>query len=305
MRILRPFMSQVHYTKCPVCRSPDINPLLTVEDHSVSREKFTIWQCSNCTLRFTQDAPEESSIAPYYQSPDYISHSDTNKGLVNQLYQKVRRYTLDQKAAMVIDHTVKKGKVLDLGAGTGAFLNSMKERSWEVKGIEPDAGAREIAKLRGIDLSGTDQLESLERGSFDAITMWHVLEHVHQLHSYMDRIKLLLRDEGSIFIAVPNYESLDGSIYKLYWAAYDVPRHLYHFSPDAMTILLRDHGFSIKEIHPQWFDSFYVSLLSEQYKNGKSNLIKGGWEGLVSDINTMKKKENSSSLIYVAQIQKN
>src|SRR5438128_2475281 len=129
-------MSKVHYTSCPVCGSPDINPLLTVEDHSVSKEKFTIWQCSNCTLRFTQDVPDESSIAPYYQSPDYISHSDTSKGVVNQLYQKVRKYTLDQKAAMVIGHTVKKGTILDLGAGTGAFLHIMKNRSWNVKGIE-------------------------------------------------------------------------------------------------------------------------------------------------------------------------
>src|SRR5689334_24849857 len=111
MRILRPFMSQVHYTSCPVCGSADIHPLLTVEDHSVSREQFTIWQCSHCTLRFTQDVPDESSIGPYYQSPDYISHTDTSKGLVNQIYQKVRTFTMNQKASMVIDHTVKKGKI--------------------------------------------------------------------------------------------------------------------------------------------------------------------------------------------------
>jgi predicted SAM-dependent methyltransferase len=162
-----------------------------------------------------------------------------------------------------------------------------------------------VASSKNIQLHDPSNLFSYDESSFDAITLWHVLEHLHDLHGYGDRFRKLLRLTGKLILAVPNYISHDATHYGSSWAAYDVPRHLYHFSPDAMTILLRDHGFSIKEIHPQWFDSFYVSLLSEQYKNGKSNLIKGGWEGLVSDINTMKKKENSSSLIYVAQIQKN
>ena len=100
-------MSKVHYIECPVCHSAEINPLLTVKDHSVSKEEFVVWQCSRCSLRFTQDLPDENSIGVYYQSADYISHSNTNKGLVNQLYQKVRNYTLDQKANLVISNTVK------------------------------------------------------------------------------------------------------------------------------------------------------------------------------------------------------
>src|SRR3979411_2784792 len=114
-------MSKVHYTHCPVCNSSDINPLLTVKDHSVSQEKFVLWQCGLCTLRFTQDVPDEQSIGPYYQSPDYISHSNTSKGLLNKLYKKVRNYTLEQKACLVIGNTLPKGRILDLGAGIGAF----------------------------------------------------------------------------------------------------------------------------------------------------------------------------------------
>jgi 2-polyprenyl-3-methyl-5-hydroxy-6-metoxy-1,4-benzoquinol methylase len=292
-------MSRVHYTNCPVCGSPDINPLLTVEDHSVSREKFTIWQCSNCTLRFTQDVPDESSIGPYYQSPDYISHSDTSKGVVNQLYQKVRRFTMNQKASMVIHQTVKKGKVLDLGAGTGAFLHSMKNRSWHVEGIEPDAGARERARQLGLELSDTDKLEVLEPRSFDAITLWHVLEHVHSLHAYMERIKLLLRDEGSIFIAVPNYESLDSSVYKLYWAAYDAPRHLYHFTPRSMELLAKQHALKIVAKKPMWFDSFYISLLSSKYKNGRTNWPGAFWSGLRSNIKALSNRDRCSSIVYI------
>ncbi|HWJ89479.1 MAG TPA: class I SAM-dependent methyltransferase [Flavisolibacter sp.] len=293
-------MSKVHYTSCPVCGSSDINPLLTVEDHSVSRERFTIWQCSNCSLRFTQDVPDEDSIGPYYQSPDYISHTNTDKGLVNRIYQKVRRFTLDQKAALVIEHTVKKGRVLDLGAGTGAFLHAMKHRSWDAEGIEPDEGARQKAKqLFGLELSDTEHLQALEPRSFDAITLWHVLEHVHRLHPYMERIKLLLRDGGKIFIAVPNYESLDGSIYKLYWAAYDVPRHLYHFTPRSMHLLAKEHGLNIVAKKPMWFDSFYISLLSSKYKNGKTNWLGAAWSGLRSNLTAATNKDRCSSIVYI------
>jgi len=291
-------MNKVHYTNCPVCGSTGINPLLTVKDHSVSREEFVIWQCSNCRLRFTQDVPDEESIGRYYQSTDYISHSNTSKGLVNQLYQKVRNYTLDQKAALIIGETVKRGKILDLGAGIGAFLNTMKEKGWETTGIEPNEGAREQAKnLFNIDLKETGSLQQLPEKSFDAITLWHVLEHVHQLHDYVERLKSLLKPNGKIFIAVPNYESLDSSIYKLYWAAYDVPRHLYHFTPEAINVLMEKHGMKVTAKKPMWFDSFYISLLSSKYKNGKTKWVGAGMSGLRSNFNAWFNKDKCSSII--------
>jgi len=164
-------VNTTHYSHCPVCDSSAINPLLTVKDHSVSKEEFVIWQCSDCTLRFTQDAPDEQHIGAYYQSSDYISHTNTNKGLINQLYQKVRNYTLEQKAKLVITHTVPTGKILDMGAGVGAFLDTMKKRNWQIKGIEPDAGAREQAKtIFKVDLSDTSGFQQLPMQSFDAIT---------------------------------------------------------------------------------------------------------------------------------------
>jgi 2-polyprenyl-3-methyl-5-hydroxy-6-metoxy-1,4-benzoquinol methylase len=235
-------INKVHYMNCPVCGSNQINPLLTVKDHSVSREEFVVWQCSNCSLRFTQDVPDEESIGKYYQSTGYISHSNTSKGLVNSLYQKVRNYTLNQKANLIIGQTIKHGKILDLGAGIGAFLSTMKGKGWEITGIEPNEGARQQAKnLFNIELKETGSLQQLPENSFDAITLWHVLEHVHQLHDYIERLKKLLKPNGKIFIAVPNYSSLDSSIYKLYWAAYDVPRHLYHFTPKAIQVLMQKH----------------------------------------------------------------
>jgi 2-polyprenyl-3-methyl-5-hydroxy-6-metoxy-1,4-benzoquinol methylase len=295
-----PFMSNVHYLHCPVCGSPDINPLLTVKDHSVSKEEFVVWQCSRCTLRFTQDVPDENSIAPYYQSADYISHSNTDKGLINQAYQRVRQYTLNQKAKLVIRNTKPQGKILDIGAGIGAFLNTMKGQGWEISGIEPDEGARNQAKqLFNIDLSGTGELNGLPHDSFDAITLWHVLEHVHSLHEYVQRLGSLINANGKIFIAVPNYQSLDASIYTSSWAAYDVPRHLYHFTPRAMEALVQQHGLKIIAKKPMWFDSFYISLLSSKYRNGKTNWLSAGLAGLRSNVNALLNKDACSSVIYI------
>ena len=295
-------INKVHYTNCPVCNSDHINPLLTVKDHSVSKQDFVVWQCGNCSLRFTQDIPDEASIGRYYQSADYISHSNTNKGLVNKLYQGVRNYTLDQKANLIISQTVKHGNILDLGAGIGAFLNTMKKKGWEISGIEPDAGARQQAKnLFNIDLNETNSLNGLPEKSFDAITLWHVLEHVHQLHTYVEKLRSLLKPDGKLFVAVPNYKSVESSIYKLYWAAYDVPRHLYHFTPKSINNLMAQHGLKVIAKKPMWFDSFYISLLSSQYKNGKTSWIGAAASGLRSNLKALLDKDYCSSITYIIE----
>lgn len=265
-------MARLHYTHCPVCNSTTINPLLTATDFSVSKEDFVIWQCSDCSLRFTQDVPDESSIGPYYASPDYISHSNTDKGLLNKLYQRVRNFTLEQKASLIIGQTKAKGVVLDVGAGIGAFLSVMKEKGWRVKGIEPDEVARANAKtLFDLSLSQPSELYSLPTNSYDAITLWHVLEHVHDLHNYVEQLKNLLLPNGKIFIAVPNYTSADAAAYRNYWAAYDVPRHLYHFTPKAIETLMKLHGLTLVAKKPMWFDAFYISLLSSKYHRGHTS----------------------------------
>lgn len=295
-------MSRIHYSHCPVCNSTNINPLLTVKDFSVSKEEFVVWQCGNCTLRFTQDVPDEAAIGPYYQSPDYISHSNTSKGLLNQLYQRVRRHTLAQKARLIVAWTKENGKILDIGAGIGAFLSVMKESGWDIKGIEPDEGARRKAKeLFGLALETPAALPKLPGHQYDAVTLWHVLEHVHQLHPYMEQLKNLLAPKGKIFIAVPNYTSADAAAYRNYWAAYDVPRHLYHFSPQSMDVLMQQHGLKVIARKPMWFDAFYISLLSSNYHRGKISWIGAGFNGLRSNAKALLNKERCSSLIYIIE----
>ncbi len=292
--------SIVHFTACPVCDSARIAPALTVADISITGDVFSIWQCANCNLRFTQDAPDESSIGRYYKSENYISHTNSTKGLVNAVYLRMRRVTLLIKQRLLIKYLGKKnGTLLDVGAGTGAFLGQMQKSGWQVRGIEPDANARGIALQNGVKLEAPDVLPTLPKQSFDAITLWHVLEHVHSLHAYMDILKSLLKERGKLFIAVPNFTSVDANAFGVYWAAYDVPRHLYHFSPQAMKTLVARHGMKLECVKPMWFDAYYISLLSSKYKNGKTSWLQALYVGSKSNAAALTENERCSSLVYI------
>ena len=293
----------VTYTSCPICKSNDLVEIFSAKDYTVSGEYFSIEKCKTCTLLFTQNVAEQNEIGRYYASENYISHSDTQVGLVNKLYHLIRKKTLQSKKNLIEGETEKSnGNILDIGCGTGAFLNTMKTRGWEITGLEPDETARAKAKtFYGIEPQPSINIFNLPYNSYDAITMWHVLEHVHQLHEYIGQLKDMLTDNGKIFIAVPNYTSYDAQHYNAFWAAYDVPRHLYHFSPESMKNLVEQHGLSIKKMKPMWFDSFYVSMLSEQYKNGKGNLIKAFLIGLISNIKTLFNPKKCSSIIYIIE----
>ena len=288
---------------CPACGDKNISLILSAKDHTVSNEIFEIWECKNCTLRFTQNIPGKEEIGKYYQSENYISHSDTSKGFINNLYHKVRKRTLVQKRNLVQSATLHTtGNILDVGCGTGAFLHTMKNANWNITGLEPDETARKKAwELHGIQPDLAETFYTLPVQSFDAITLWHVLEHVHDLHGYMNQLQKLLRPGGRLFIAVPNYTSYDAQHYKESWAAYDVPRHLYHFSPAAMKKLFTVHGLKVNAMKPMWYDSVYVSMLSEQYNTDKSNPVKALMIGAISNLKTLINIEKCSSVIYVGE----
>jgi SAM-dependent methyltransferase len=293
-------MDSIIYTNCPSCGSGSVAQKLVAIDYTVSKEQFGIWQCDNCSLRFTQNVPGQSSIGKYYQSENYISHTDTKKGLVNSLYHLIRKRTLHQKQRLIETVTgVKTGNLLDIGAGTGAFCSYMKKAGWNVLGLEPDEMTRNRAlELYGISLQAIDHLFEQDK-TYDAVTMWHVLEHVHPLHEYIDQVKKVLKPNGRAFIAVPNYTSYDAAKYKEYWAAYDVPRHLYHFSPASMKWLIEKHGMIVEKIQPMWYDSFYVSMLSEQYKYGRPGNLNAFKNGFLSNLKASGNNEKCSSLIYI------
>lgn len=296
-------MQTIHYSHCPVCHSDNLHLIFPVKDYTVSGQQFDIFECYNCSLRFTQDVPTQEYIGPYYKSEDYISHTNNKKGILNSLYQKVRSITMMQKAAVIKKYTgLQKGVLLDVGCGTGSFLNFMQLKGWKVTGLEPDEDTRQLAlELQGLKVMPSNEIFNLQPASFNAITLWHVLEHVHQLHEYIQQLNVLLAPGGKLFIAVPNYTSRDAKIYGKYWAAYDVPRHLYHFSPQSIEVLLKQHGLKVVKHLPMWFDSFYVGLLSSKYKTGKIAYASAGLHGLSSNINAVGNVGQCSSVVYVVE----
>ncbi len=294
---------RIHYTNCPVCQGTHLSNVMNIKDHAVSGELFPVVECEQCHFKFTQDVPDPEHMDPYYHSDNYISHTNTSKGFINRLYQIVRKITLKQKRRLIMSLTGKgKGRLLDVGSGTGAFAAEMNLYGWEVTALEPDAGARQIAKeVNKMTLNDIREFYDLPDHSFDAITLWHVLEHVHDLNGYMEKFCSLLKPDGKLFIAVPNYDSSDAAIYKENWAAYDVPRHLYHFIPSVMKKLVEQHDMTVKKYLPMWFDSYYISMLSSRYKNGKTKMAGAILAGMRSNWKALFNKQKCSSVIYVIE----
>lgn len=288
---------------CPVCNNTSFNNYLNVEDHTVSKKEFTIQQCNSCYFLFTNPRPDLDEIGAYYQSQDYISHHDDAKDVMSKVYTSVRNYTISQKIKLINQLSPKQGNLLDIGCGTGNFLQATKDAGWKISGTEPDPEARKLAGTRvGETIYETINATEFLHVRYDIITMWHVLEHVHLLNETIAWLSDHLAPNGKIIIAVPNPQSPDAANYRKFWAAYDVPRHLYHFTKDSMALLMKNHNFKIDTIHPMWFDSFYVSMLSTKYKEGKTNLFDSVKTGITSNIkgnSNDPKSLNTSSLIYV------
>lgn len=283
-------------SRCPVCDGHDFSLFLTCKDHTVSGESFPIVSCTTCGFLFTNPIPELNVLGNYYKAESYVSHTSSKKGLINFLYQKVRKRTLKQKVSLI--SRVSKGKkLLDFGCGTGHFLAAARAGGFDVLGLEPDPDARKLAKeLNGIQALSRDELQGIEKG-FDMITLWHVLEHLPELNSDIEKLKSLLADDGALLIAVPNPASADAAHYKEHWAAYDVPRHLYHFSPSVLRRLFEKHGFRCIETLPMKYDAYYVSMLSEKIKGG--GVLKGFWQGWKSNRNARRVPDAWSSQIYI------
>lgn len=287
---------------CPICDGNDQQPHLSAKDNTVSKLTFQIVECTTCGFAFTNPRPADEDLGKYYESDEYISHSNTSKGIVSRLYQLVRKHTLKRKLRLVNSEN-NIGTLLDIGCGTGEFLNTVKQGGWKTIGIEPSASARKQCEDNyKLDVREEKDLNNLAPQSFDVITMWHVMEHVPYLCARVNKLKELLKADGVLIIAVPNRNSYDAKFYGEHWAAYDLPRHLWHFRPQDMRKLLEKVGFEVTKILPMKFDSYYVSILSEKYKTGGNRLISAVWKGWLS--NRKAGAEGSSSLIYIIRNKK-
>lgn len=284
---------------CPVCGNTSLSPFLKAKDYFLSGEDFSIDECQQCGFKFTNPRPGKEEISRYYESEDYISHDTHKKSLINIVYKIARNYSLKRKYRLVKKWSQGEN-LLDIGCGTGEFLKLCMEKGMKVTGIEPNEKAALFARTENkIEVFPEEHLEKIQNPVFDIITMWHVLEHVHDLNERMEKIHQILKPSGTLIVAVPNSSAFDAEHYKNFWAAYDLPRHLYHFSPETISALSKKHHFSIRKILPMKMDAYYISLLSEKYANGKSGYFKALKNGFSSNYHAATHQKRYSSLIFV------
>ncbi len=284
--------------KCPVCESTDFSNYKIIKDHAISGESFALSKCAKCSFIFTNPRPSIPFIGKYYEHPNYISHTNKSKNITDILYKTIRKYTLNKKVKL-INSLSEKGKILDIGCGNGHFLNECANNNWQVFGMESNETARNNA-TELIQKNIYNSIEQVcETKKYNIITLWHVLEHIHELDVYLKTIKKCLKKGGKIIIAVPNVESYDAKYFDEFWAAYDVPRHLYHFSSKTIKKLLKNHKLHVNQILPMPFDAYYVSLLSIKYKEKSNNFLKAYTIGAKSNKLAKENNNNFSSLIYI------
>lgn len=285
-------------TQCPACEGSTFTPLMECKDYTVSGESFNIVRCNSCELEFTNPRPAQAEIGAYYQSDAYVSHTDESApGLINAIYRLVRNYTLGSKRRL-IEGLQPVSNLLDIGCGTGAFAATMQSAGWKVQAVEPDEGAAERARKRGLNVAPESWLYE-NKEQFEVITMWHVLEHVHDLKTRFLQLYDLCTPGGMVIIAVPNPKSIDASHYGPIWAARDVPRHLYHFPPQMLRKRMQEQGFQVVATKGMPFDPFYISMLSEKYKAGSNRLIAAVLKGKYFWLRSVLGKDLWSSQIYI------
>lgn len=300
-------MDTIHIDICPICSSKKLEETLQCKDFLVSKKLFSLYRCSSCGFTVTQDFPNQSAIGKYYDAADYVSHTDTRKGIINRLYHTARNISLKSKVALVKKYShASSNTLLDIGCGTGYFLDAIAKQQWKVLGIEKSESVRNQTRQRlSLDVEDSDYLTSIANQSMDTVTLWHVLEHIENLNETLDNIFRILKKDGTVFIALPNKESSDALHYKEYWAAYDVPRHLWHFSPSDFEQLAKKHRFTVVKQKTMYFDPFYISMLSEKYKQSAFGSALGLAKGFYFCCRSLFNTNKSSSIIYILKKTRN
>ena len=267
---------------------------MKIKDHFLSQETFEVKPSMYPGILETVPKPSEDKLADYYDSLDYISHQTQSKSLKDKIYQSVKSLMIQRKKSQILKF-YKTGKILDIGAGTGDFLEAFEDDKWEKFAIEPSEKLHPVFKQKNI--LRQNELSNFDDDSFEIITLWHSLEHISNLEHTLLEIKRILKPKGVIFIAVPNHKSYDAKFYKTYWAAWDVPRHLWHFSRTGLKTLFSDYHLKCIQEKAMPFDSYYVSLLSETYRpNGLK--VRAFLIGLLSNLKASINNEYSS-ITYV------
>ncbi len=288
---------------CPLCGSNNFNIYGRFKDYLISKEEFSVVKCPECGFLFTNPRPEIEFLGDYYQSDEYISHTDSRESVFDHIYHWVRKFMIKRKLSFIDSHlknNVKRRILMDYGCGTGEFLMQARKSGYEVYGIEPNMDARDRAISKGIIVEKGLGIRQNNNIDFQVITLWHVLEHIPEPKKIIHELAEILEKDGLIVVAVPEYLSYDSKYYKEQWVAWDVPRHLNHFNKDTLCNIFYAYGFRLEKIYPLIFDSFYVSLLTEKNRDGGfAGIIKAAFVGIISNMSAIFGYTPYSSQVYI------
>ena len=287
---------------CIECQSNVNEEAIRLHDHLVSKKLFVIDHCKNCGFRYIKNPPDESEAYKFYETDEYVEHSDSADGFINTIYHQARKWMMRFKHNLINKHG-KKQRILDFGTGTGYFLNYMKSRGFDVTGIEISEKARKFGKEQfGLNIYPPSEIfeESFPK-EFSYISFWHVLEHVYEPQKVIGRLRDLLTDDGVMVVALPNYKCLEASVYKEYWNGYDVPRHIWHWDESSFRKFAENCGFKVTKTKILPLDPFYNCLISESYRKKKWAHILIPFIGGASLVQGWMSHKRASSIVYFLQ----
>lgn len=267
------------------------NRVITTYDFFKTQEKFEIIQTNLPGVLQTYPTPE--NLEPYYHSDNYQSHKKEASSPIDYIYRLLRKYNLFLKYKLIKDLDYASADILDFGCGTGELVQYLNTKGYNAVGYEPNRNALSILKERG-----TPQIKNIQQieNQYDIITLFHVLEHLREPIETINLLKKHLTINGLLIIALPNHSSWDAAHYQQFWAAYDVPRHLWHYNKEGIKQLLNQLDFKLIKQSGQPFDPYFISLLSEQYKKSKFPFSKALIKGSISNIKALYNKQYSSNI---------
>ena len=264
---------------------------LKIRDHFLTKEVFNVVEHIEGVLKTEPDL-DEKTLKKYYDSSQYSSHNNIG-GCIGFLYSLSARIMLRFKFRVLAKHINKESLIVDFGCGTGGFMSSLKKKKYNVVGVDSNKKARD--KCLEKKLTTFKSIKDFKE-NIDAITFWHSFEYVSNPNEILNQIINQSKNNLTVVIALPNYRSFDAKHYGAFWAAYDVPRHRFHYSARGIKKLMKSYGFECLKTKPMLLDAFYISIMSEKYKKSKLSFVKGIMVGLISNLAGLFSSSYSSSV---------
>jgi len=238
--------------ECPLCGGQEFLPLLRARDyHYGNPDEYQQSQCKECELAFLDPMYDEEELAAFYPK-SYYAFADRFSVPSPTLSwkEKVWRFAGRREHPTKDPHFERPGKLLDIGCGSGWFIDQMRDQGWDVTGVEPNAAAANFGKTeRGLNIIPGSLLDAnFPSNFFDYVRMNHSLEHMGNPNEVLEEAHRILSDSGKLMIGVPNRDSLNARVFGQYWHHLALPVHTFTYSSRTLSRMLRKHAFEVKQV---------------------------------------------------------